>query len=153
MYDETRAAFASMDSGLEDWMTKLKAQHPEHADQTASFYGASGQPQGPGSSAGATGAGAQTSSQQQQQQQPQPQPYYQQYLNATSPVMNAPPPQRNRIGSLPAQLQGATSTFGSSSNQIGNKGKEFMQSAGKMGKGLFNKGKSKLRGTGDKVFH
>jgi serine/arginine repetitive matrix protein 2 len=152
-YDETRAAFASMDSGLEDWMTKLKAQHPEHADQTASFYGASGQPQGPGSSAGATGAGAQTSSQQQQQQQPQPQPYYQQYLNATSPVMNAPPPQRNRIGSLPAQLQGATSTFGSSSNQIGNKGKEFMQSAGKMGKGLFNKGKSKLRGTGDKVFH
>jgi hypothetical protein len=45
------------------------------------------------------------------------------------------------------------SAFGHSGNQIGTKSKEFMHSAGKMGKGLLSKGKSKLRGSGDKVFH
>ncbi|KAI9163625.1 hypothetical protein HJFPF1_05246 [Paramyrothecium foliicola] len=140
-YDETRGIFAKMESGLEDWMTNLKAQHPEHADQTSSFYGAGNQAQG-----SAHSVGAQVGTQPSQQQ-----PYYQQYLNASSPaVNNAPAAGRSRFGNLPMPSQGATSTFGTSSNQIGTKSKEFMQTAGKMGKGLFNKGKSKLRGTGDK---
>jgi hypothetical protein len=142
-YDETREMFAKMDSGLENWMTHLKVQHPEHADQTSSFYGAGLQAQGSGLSL-ATAGGSQPSQQQ---------PYYQQYLNASSPAVNAPATNRARFAPAPVSSQGATSAFGSSGNQIGTKSKEFMQSAGKMGKGLFNKGKSKLRGTGDKVFH
>ncbi|TKW56643.1 hypothetical protein CTA1_3267 [Colletotrichum tanaceti] len=79
-YNETRTQFASMDSGLNNWLVTLKSQHPEHANATASF------------GVGGPGLG---------QSQPSPttsqpasqQPYYQQYLNASNPNNDSSPPQ------------------------------------------------------------
>jgi hypothetical protein len=153
-YDETRAQFAAMDSGLADWMIKVKSQHPEHAHVTASFFIAPGAPQsapGMGVNQGPVSpAGIQPMIQQQQQQQ---QPYYQQYLNASSPNLNMPPPGRTSTGNM--QMGGGqspSSDFKHSGNQVGAKGKELLLAAGKAGKGLLSKGKNKLRGTGEKVF-
>ncbi|KAK4149156.1 hypothetical protein C8A00DRAFT_19120 [Chaetomidium leptoderma] len=59
------------------------------------------------------------------------------------------------IGRVPLHiphLQHGLSGLGHSSNQVGAKGKELFMAAGKAGKGLFSKGRNKLRGTGDKVF-
>ncbi|KAK7432853.1 hypothetical protein QQZ08_000716 [Neonectria magnoliae] len=142
-YEESQRAFATAETGLDNWILSLKNQHPEYANATSSFSGTSAQIVVPGGSiAGSVGSNP-----------PTQQPYYQQYLNASSPSVNAPITSgRSRIGGLPIPSQ-AASTFGNSSNQIGTKGKELMHSAGKMGKGLFSKGRSKLRGTGDKVFH
>ncbi|KAK3298146.1 uncharacterized protein B0H64DRAFT_66492 [Chaetomium fimeti] len=53
---------------------------------------------------------------------------------------------------IPPSLQQGLSGLGHSSNQVGTKGKELFMAAGKAGKGLFSKGRNKLRGTGDKVF-
>lgn len=140
-YDEARDLFASLDSGLNDWLSAIALQHPEHVDANFSQQGktAGGLP-GPG--APSTQPRAAPSVQQ---------PYYQQYLNASSPAPSTTVSARSRLAGL--QAQAASSAFGHSSNQIGTKGKEIMQSAGKMGKDWFSKGRSKLRGTGDKVFH
>jgi hypothetical protein len=130
------ATHQAWESGLENWLSNLMTEHPEYANGTSSFSGA-----GVPTSQKGHASGPSLSHNQQ--------PYYQQYLNASSPT-TGPPPGRSRLG---GSVPSGTSGFGNSSNQIGTKGKEFMQSAGKMGKGLFSKGKSKLRGTGDKVFH
>lgn len=142
-YEETRRALFSIESGLENWITNLKCQHPEYATVSSSYQGGTITFSRPGVNTASAGS-----------QPPAQQPYYQQYLNASSPTAAAPPSTRSRLGGLPVPLPGGSSSgFGNSSNQIGTKSKEFMHSAGKMGKGLFSKGKSKLRGTGDKVFH
>lgn len=141
-YEETRQTFSSMESGLQNWILSMKSQHPEHANVTAVFGG--GLP--------ASRLGLHTPSSSGSYPAPQ-QPYYQQYLNASSPATSVPSSGRSRMGGLPLTSQGTSSGFGNSSNQIGTKSKEFMHTAGKMGKGLLSKGKSKLRGTGDKVFH
>ncbi|KAF4342545.1 hypothetical protein FBEOM_3521 [Fusarium beomiforme] len=127
------AAHQAWESGLENWLSDLMTEHPEYANGTSSFSG-SGVP----TSQKGHASGPSLSHNQQ--------PYYQQYLNASSPT-TGPPTGRSRLG---GSAPSGTSGFGNSSNQIGTKGKELMQSAGKMGKGLFSKGKSKLRGTGDK---
>jgi hypothetical protein len=135
-YDETRGMFASMDSGLDNWISNMKTDHPEHASATSSFSGSGSVP--PPAAVGAPTGAAQ-------------QPYYQQYLDASSPTATQSTT-RSRLAGLPMQAQAAAgSAFGHSGGQIGTKSKELMQSAGKLGKGLFSKGKSKLRG--DKVFH
>lgn len=139
-YDEARTRFATIDSGLSEWIANLKASHPDHTNATAQFNGSLG-PTGGDPARVPSPLGGQAPSQQ---------PYYQQYLNASSPTSSGP---GKRLGGLSVSGQSASSAFGHSSDKIGTKGKEFMQSAGKMGKGLFSKGKSKLRGTGDKVFH
>ncbi|KAH8171499.1 hypothetical protein LIA77_08266 [Sarocladium implicatum] len=139
-YDEARTRFATIESGLSEWIANLKASHPDHANATAQFNGSLAPPGGePARVPSPMGS-----------QAPSQQPYYQQYLNASSPTSSGP---GKRLGGLSVSGQSASSAFGHSSDKIGTKGKEFMQSAGKMGKGLFSKGKSKLRGTGDKVFH
>ncbi|KAL2150056.1 hypothetical protein VTH82DRAFT_7732 [Thermothelomyces myriococcoides] len=51
-----------------------------------------------------------------------------------------------------SNLQHSLSGLGHSGNQVGTKSKELLMAAGKAGKGLFSKGRNKLRGTGDKVF-
>ncbi|KAJ4259582.1 hypothetical protein NW762_007512 [Fusarium torreyae] len=122
------------ESGLENWLSNLMTEHPEYANGTSSFSGAVVPSSQKGHASGPSVSHNQ-------------QPYYQQYLNASSPT-TGPAASRSRLGPLSAPS--GTSGFGNSSNQIGTKSKELMQSAGKMGKGLFSKGKSKLRGTGDK---
>ncbi|UKZ74323.1 hypothetical protein TrVFT333_001987 [Trichoderma virens FT-333] len=146
-YNEAREALAARDSGLESWLVYLTTEHPE---LSASISAPGGQMTPRSSNNASLPAGAQPSSQQ---------PYYQQYLNASSPSTSVPQSGggggsgggRSRLGglSMPSQMSG--SAFGHSGNQIGTKSKEFMHSAGKMGKGLLSKGKSKLRGSGDKV--
>lgn len=142
-YNETRDYFASTESGLDNWLTSLKDEHPEYANGPTPFSVAAARQPVQGRSSPAP-AGAQA---------PAQQPYYQQYLNASSPTTSTSPSSRSRLGGLQMPTQATGSTFGHSSNQIGTKSKEFMHSAGKMGKGLLSKGKSKLRGSGDKVFH
>ncbi|KAG8406403.1 hypothetical protein J3458_021236 [Metarhizium acridum] len=144
-YNETRNIFSSTDSGLARWLIYLKAQHPG-ISSSGPLFGAQGPRQTPQvASVASPVAGTQPNTAQQ--------PYYQQYLNASSPTASGSPPNRARLGGLPIPSQVSGSTFGHSSTQIGTKSKEFMHSAGKMGKGLLSKGRSKLRGTGDKVFH
>ena len=139
-FDETRAQFIAMDSGLSNWLAMLKSQ-PEHANASAVFSG--GQVQIPPGGAPmqnpmAPGVGPQSD---------QNQPYYQQYLNASSPTTGTP----NRPMMMTPSSQSPTSDFRHSSGQMGAKGKGLLLAAGKAGKGLLSKGKNKLRG-GDKVF-
>lgn len=136
-FEAGRETHQAWESGLENWLSSLMAEHPEYANGTASFAGAS-------APAPQKGHGPSPSVSQTQQ------PYYQQYLNASTPT-TVPAVGRSRLGS--GSMPSGSSSFGNSGGQIGTKSKELMQSAGKMGKGLFSKGKSKLRGTGDKVFH
>ncbi|KAI1641862.1 uncharacterized protein F4817DRAFT_354589 [Daldinia loculata] len=137
-FDETRAQFYSMDSGLSNWIMHMQSQ-PEHGIASTTSTGGRMSPSGVQSQA--------------------EQPYYQQYLNASNPDA---PVQRGRAasGNLQQMLTGQSmSNFGSSGAQVGTKSKELLQAAGafgnkgvKSGMKLFNKGKNKLRGTGDKGF-
>lgn len=139
-FNEARVSFATNEIGLHNWLVTMQNDHPEHASRSA----AGNRPQVDTGSV-AVGSGPQAAAQQ---------PYYQQYLNASSPSSSSPTG-RSRLAGLSIPSTGGSSGFGQSSNQLGAKGKEFMQSAGKMGKGLLSKGKFKLRGSGsgDKVFH
>ncbi|KAK0390617.1 hypothetical protein NLU13_0121 [Sarocladium strictum] len=138
-YDEARMRFATIESGLSEWIANLTSSQPDLSNATTSFGGSVAAPSGVPTSIPSPISG----------QIPPQQPYYQQYLNASSPTV-ANGPGRSRLGGMSSSGQ-SHSAFGHSSDKIGTKSKEFMQSAGKMGKGLFSKGKSKLRGTGDKV--
>ncbi|KAF4460809.1 hypothetical protein FALBO_12406, partial [Fusarium albosuccineum] len=139
-FEAGRNAFATWESGLENWLSNLMNQHPEYATANSSFSGA-GLPSSSQGGHVSTPSGSHP---------PGQQPYYQQYLNASSPTTTAPAAGRSRLGGLPLSTPSGSSAFGNSGNQLGTKSKEFMHSAGKMGKGLFSKGRSKLRGTGDK---
>lgn len=145
LFNETREQFAGTDQGLQDWLLGLRAQHGEYANATAQFndpVAAVG---------GAPGAGQQQGSQQ-GAQQPQ-QPYYQQYLSASSSNLVGTQGGQRPMSNLPAPPQQyGTSGFGHSGNQVGQKSKVLLMAAGKAGKGLLSKGKSKLKGSGEKVF-
>lgn len=144
-YNETRKIFSSTDSGLDNWLIHLQAQRPDMAS-SGPLFAAQGPQQASQGPNATTAAGTQPA--------PAQQPYYQQYLNASSPTTaSSSPTGRNRLAGLPIPTPASGSTFGHSGNQIGTKSKELMQSAGKLSKGLLSKGRSKLRGTGDKVFH
>ncbi|OTA58876.1 hypothetical protein K449DRAFT_436368 [Hypoxylon sp. EC38] len=145
-FDETRFQFYSMESGLSNWIAYVKSQ-PGYGTETVSLGGQPALAQGQTSPSGF--------------QPPAQQPYYQQYLNASNP--GAPPAQSGRIpsGNLQHMFTGGQpmSSFGSSGNQVGAKSKELLHAAGafgnkgvKSGMKLFNKGKNKFRGTGDKAF-
>ncbi|ORY60646.1 uncharacterized protein BCR38DRAFT_43771 [Pseudomassariella vexata] len=140
-FEDARVQFASMDSGLVNWILHMKSQ-PEHADApvTPGF-------QEPGIASHMQAQPSPTGGQSSTQQ-----PYYQQYLNASNPNIAAPPPPaRASTGNL-NQGQASSSGFGG-----GTKSKELLHAAGmfgnkatKSGMKLFAKGKSKLRSTGDK---
>lgn len=144
-FDEVREQFAGMDSGLSNWLQYMQTL-PEHSNGATSPTGAM-----------VAGGAAENQTSPASQQ-----PYYQAY-NASNPSGGAPPPQqpglvRTPTGSL-LHGQQMPSGFGAPANQVGAKSKEFLHAAGlfgnkatKSGMKLFNKGKNKLRGTGDKVF-
>ncbi|KAM3089547.1 hypothetical protein ACMFMG_001133 [Clarireedia jacksonii] len=144
-FNETRERFAAMDSGLHEWILATQAQHPEHGDVTSSYAGygsnfASGTVRSRQKSVGSGILQA---------------PYYQQYLNASSPSQSAP---MSRPGpNTPVGTQQGFSQAGAkiTTQQVQAKGKEFLHSAGvfggkagKAGKGLLAKGKSRLRAAG-----
>lgn len=129
---EARAEFASMPSGLPQWLTQLLGQ-PEHANAGPSFkYAPAGddvplfansksRPGAVGGAADGTGP-----------QRP----------HSGSVTLGSGGGGSVRIpGASAAQLQLGNLMHG----QAGVKGKEFLQTAGKMGKGLLSKGKNKLR--------
>ncbi|KAK4161439.1 hypothetical protein QBC43DRAFT_323666 [Cladorrhinum sp. PSN259] len=60
---------------------------------------------------------------------------------------NIPMPPLQQHGTGFGHLHGSNQV-----NQVGTKSKELLMAAGKAGKGLFSKGRNKLRTTGDKVF-
>jgi hypothetical protein len=156
-FDETRHRWANMDSGLNDWMAKLQAQYPEHANASGSWTGSrTSVPSGSARSkfAKTPGGGA----------PPLQEPYYRQYLNA-SPTTPSTPTRPGPSPGAPSLQPGSQQSFSPAGNklttqQVQAKGKEFLHSAGvfggkagKAGKGLLAKGKNKLRGAGggDKV--
>lgn len=143
-YNESRQQFAVMDSGLTHWMHATTAQ--PHLQNPL----ASADPR----------AGAQSS------QRPKSgnilaaptQPYYQQYLNASTPAASTPSPARYSGGTPTTGSQGFGSTSGKTTQQMQAKSKELLHTAGifggkasKAGKGLLAKGKSRFKGSGDKV--
>ncbi|EHA46060.1 hypothetical protein MGG_02917 [Pyricularia oryzae 70-15] len=135
---ETRNLFAKLDSGLAPWLGAMTAG-PEHANASSSlredvnnFAGGQAENQRVGGSAAHL---------------TQPQPYYQQYVNAsnTNLASSGGGETTSRPLSGAPNLSQLTSEFRHSGGQVGAKGKEFFKSAGKAGKGLFSKGKSKFQ--------
>ena len=136
-FTDIQTQFANMNTGLEHWLAVTINDLPEHGDLVGSG-GRSGL-QGPGHKASPSGS--------------KPgQPYYQQYLNASSQPSYTTPT-TSTSGSAPQAASPSAASGGKkSSQQVQAKGKEFLHSAGVFGgkanvaaKGLFSKGKSKLR--------
>jgi hypothetical protein len=130
-----------MDSGLSNWMETLRAEHPEHSNANGMWAATA-----PGVPPKGGKHGLQ-------------QPYYQQYLNASSPTnpsATSAAAQGAAQQSYPPGSHSGPSKI--TTQQVQAKGKELLHTAGifggkagKAGKGLLAKGKSRFRGTGDKV--
>lgn len=127
-YNETRLQFAAIDTGLEEWLLAMKSKYPEHSNATSSFKDSLTIPVTPMDAQQAGEVSALSPG------------YFQQ---GNRPGTNMP---------MPPNLPHGHSGFAHSSQQVGTKGRELLFAAGKAGKGLLSKGKSKLKGTGDKVF-
>jgi hypothetical protein len=147
-YKEAQMQYATMDSGLSDWLhfasSPVNAQAPRTPSAQfdteklmSNLPKISGQP----------GSTAQ-----------QPQPYYQQYLNASTPTTPITPVIRGSA-TMPGSQGFGHSGGKITTHQVSAKSKELLHSAGifggkasKAGKGLLAKGKSRLMGSsGDKV--
>jgi hypothetical protein len=116
-YNEARWHFSALNTGLQEWLETMMSRHPEHARDLLS-------PLGPA----------------QQGTQGTPQ-------NAHGAGQGGWTPAHLHIPHMPPQLQHGLSGLGHSSGQVGTKSKELFLAAGKAGKGLFSKGRNKLRGT------
>ena len=150
-YNDTREQFANLNTGLAHWLASTLDELPEHSDLfanagrvAANFPGHKPSPSRSKLGGLLPGGGP-----------PSQQPYYQQYLNASSSTAG---PDGKAVGGGMggASSQGMPSSGGSSSKlssqQVQAKGKDLLHSAGMFGgkanvaaKGLFSKGKSKLR--------
>jgi hypothetical protein len=141
-YNSQRELHAQFDHGLQNWMAQLQAQSPEYSNLAAFQAAGSNHSKG-------TGPGP---SQTQQ-------PYYQQYLNASSPTtpLSAGGSRPGPNASSGNTQQGFALPGGGklTGQQVQAKGKELLHTAGifggkagKAGKGLLAKGKSRLRGSG-----
>ncbi|KAK6204185.1 hypothetical protein LQW54_008419 [Pestalotiopsis sp. IQ-011] len=148
-FEEARSQYALMDSGLLNWVEHMKASTEDPTYQTLGGSPTTHAPAGASGSAQVSPTGP-----------PTQQPYYQQYLNASNPNLVNGTPGPTRQMSLSGQ---PGSGFGNSKNQAAVKSKQYLQAAGAFGnkatkagmKGglkLFNRGKDKLRGSGDKAY-
>lgn len=129
---ETRHVFAKLDSGLGPWLGAMTTT-PEHTNASSllredmSYF--------TGDNHLGTGIN---------QHPVQPQHHHPQYMNASSANIASPGGAEPGVGrplSGSANLSHLTSEF----RHSGAKGKELLKSAGKVSKGLFSKGKSKLQ--------
>ena len=156
-FNSTREQFAHMNTGLANWITATLNDLPEHASLLSNggqfVLDSSAHKSSPSRS---KLAGLRLSS-----IQPLQQPYYQQYLNASSqpvasiPTSHTPSDTGNASSSTHTPLGGSSGKL--SKEQLRAKSKDLVHSAGVLGvkansaaKGLFSKGKNKLRGS-DKV--
>ena len=149
-FNETQQEFANLNTGLAHWLAMMTSSLPEHRDivlnQGRVNTTGPGHQHSPSRSklGGIMSAGGQSS-----------QPYYQQYLDASP--QSAGPGNGASGGALgPGSSQGFSPSGGPggkmSSQQVQAKSKEFLHTAGVFGgkaniaaKGLFSKGKNKLR--------
>ena len=149
-FNETRQQFAGMNTGLSSWIAATLNDLPEHSDllNNGGRFTIDGQKHLP-SRGKLTGLRLSNSHNQQ--------PYYQQYLDASglSPTSSSTPSKQaqNSSPTYTPVSSGAKLT----TRQVQAKGKDLLHGAGVFGgkanvvaKGLFSKGKSKLRGS-DKV--
>jgi len=133
-YNETRVQFAAIDTGLNDWMSAVLSQHPEHA-AAANTDGVDSQqaghvpPQAHGHSSFFHHHNASTAG------------FGHTGRTAANIPMPPTPPHGSPLGHSGTQVA-----------QVGAKSKKLLMAAGKAGKGLLNKGKHKLSGTGEKAF-
>jgi len=154
-YNETRDHFAHMNTGLAHWLAATTNDLPEHADLLTS----SGRPamnlQGHRTSQSRSKLGGLLPGGGQSGQQP----YFQQYLNASPGQHSASDGNAPGSGIGGGSPQGFSPSGGSggklSSQQVQAKGKDLLHTAGVFGgkanvaaKGLFSKGKSKLKAAG-----
>ena len=159
-YNTTREQFAQMNTGLAHWITVTTNETPEHAGLLSTM----GQPSGLPTSHAGTPTRGKLSGLRSAGAQPTQQPYYQQYLNAssqpTTPGSNTASPGYSDFPEKPTFSSSGGNGSKLSSHQVQAKGKDLLKNAGVFGgkanvaaKGLFSKGKSKLRGSGggDKV--
>ena len=148
-FNQTREQFANLNTGLAHWLVVTTNNLPEHADLLASSGPGSSRVQGhrpsPSRSrlAGFLPSGGQSS-----------QVSSQQHLeaNAMHSAHNGTVPSSGVVGGPPQGISPGASSGKLSSQQVQAKGKDFLRSAGVVGgranvaaKGLFSKGKSKLR--------
>lgn len=151
-YEEARDQIAHQNTGLAHWLAVKSRELPEHAD----IFSGSQRPLADGVSHKSSPSRSKLSGLRPAGAQPTPQPYYQQYLGAS----------QHNISSEAAGVSNASGISGSqgfspggtgsktAGHNVQTKTKDFLHSAGLFGaKGLFSKGKSKLRGSGgvDKV--
>ncbi|MCJ1308196.1 hypothetical protein MMC25_001848 [Agyrium rufum] len=143
-YNETREQFATMDTGLTTWIAATIAHVPEHSNLTQNGGRYISGVQRPTHTKGKlTGLRIPSS-------HTTPQPYYQQYLNASASSPTAT--SFNNPQSPTAQNHSSPVT--GSGGKVGVKGKDLLHTAGLFGgkanvaaKGLFSKGRNKLRGS------
>ena len=156
-FNSTREQFAHMNTGLSNWITATLNDLPEHASLLSNggqfTFDSNAHKSSPSRS---KLAGLRLSS-----IQPLQQPYYQQYLNASSQPVASSPTSQTPVATGNASSSTHTPSGGStgklSKEQVRAKSKDLVHSAGVLGvkansaaKGLFSKGKNKLRGS-DKV--
>ena len=157
-YNEARNQFANLNTGLGHWLAIKANELPEHADVISGLN----RPPASGIVSKSTPLKAKIAGLRPGANQSTPQPYYQQYLGA-SPHTQASDirvGQGSTIRNLPPPGPSSGGNSGKTSGQVQAKGKDFLHSAGVFGgkanvaaKGLFSKGRIKLRGggSGDKV--
>ena len=158
-FNETRNQFAHLNTGLSQWLDVKIQEIPEHAHLLSNQGRFAAGPIGHGPSPsrskilGLRAAGSPSTQQ----------PYYQQYLNATSQpaASESSPISTYQDSTLPQGFSPSGGSAGKlSSQQVQAKGKDLLHTAGVFGgkanvaaKGLFSKGKNRLKGSGgaDKV--
>ena len=140
-FNDTRQYFADMNTGLAHWLAITSSKLPEHSDilKNGGRTGVQGPGHRPSPSRGKL-AGLIPGSQHGQL-------HYQQFLDASPQASSPSGAMENAVGPLSGGSSGR-----SSSQQVQAKSKEFLHSAGVFGgrantaaKGLFSKGRSKLR--------
>lgn len=147
-YNQTRNEFARMDTGLQNWLSYMVAEHPEHgktvitgkrASLDTSLASSVRNKISPGIAKITRGTPSSSST-----------PYYQQYLDSAGGLPSA------GTAHFPTTPQPATQAQATSSpnSQGQTKRKDLLQTASVLGgkattgaKGLFAKGKNKLRGS------
>lgn len=151
-YNETRQQYANVESGLAHWLAVTTAELPDHKDVLphGKFPGtATFKPSATRAKLGSLLPGSSSTQQ----------PYYQQYLNASSPGGTGTDAGNVTGGNSPQAYSPSSNAGKLSSQQMQARGKDLLHSAGIFGgkanvaaKGLFSKGKSKLKGgNADKV--
>ncbi|OCK77943.1 hypothetical protein K432DRAFT_384250 [Lepidopterella palustris CBS 459.81] len=155
IYNKTREHWATVDHGLNEWLTKTIAANPE----LDSVPPPTTRPTMPASGSirhRPTGSISLFGKQPTNITQPPTTPYYEQYNAAASqmPVGSASTPSAPTVSQQPILMPGGAGGR-STSHHMQSKGKDILHSAGVLGgkatigaKGLFAKGKSRFRSSG-----